>query len=78
MHSNVTTVLDFEEFKKVLEEKKGFIRASWCADEKCADNIKAHTTATVRFLPFDKEDLPSEKCLCGEAAKQTAYFAKSY
>ncbi|MFQ5405659.1 MAG: proline--tRNA ligase [Candidatus Micrarchaeia archaeon] len=79
LDSSVSVAITFEEFKDVLENKKGFVKAAWCGFEKCAEEIKVQTTATVRFLPFEKEGLPSDKCVkCGQNAKETAYFAKSY
>ncbi|MFA6048864.1 MAG: His/Gly/Thr/Pro-type tRNA ligase C-terminal domain-containing protein, partial [Candidatus Micrarchaeia archaeon] len=77
--SHVHAAKDYDEFKRVLEKKKGFVRASWCAGGKCEDEIKGETGATVRFVPFEPEALISPVCLkCGEKAREVAYFAKSY
>lgn len=68
---------DFSEFKKIMEEKRGFILSPWCGSETCEEEVKTQTTATIRCL---KEEKPSEKkCLvCGNEARYLAYFAKSY
>ncbi len=77
--SHVHAARDFGEFKAVLKEKRGFVRASWCASAKCEDEIKQETGATVRFIPFEAEPLISHQCVkCGEKAVEVAYFAKSY
>ncbi len=68
---------NFEEFKNIMEEKRGFILSPWCGSETCEEEVKAQTTATIRCL---KEEEPKgKKCLvCGKQAKYLAYFAKSY
>ncbi|MCR4428122.1 MAG: proline--tRNA ligase [Caldiserica bacterium] len=68
---------DFSEFKKIMEEKRGFILSPWCGNEACEEEVKAQTTATIRCI---KDEEPSGKmCLvCGNEAKFLAYFAKSY
>lgn len=68
---------NFEEFKGIIEEKRGFILSPWCGSEACEEEVKNQTTATIRCL---KEEEPEgKKCLvCGQKAKYLAYFAKSY
>jgi prolyl-tRNA synthetase len=68
---------NFEEFKGIIEEKRGFILSPWCGSEACEEEVKNQTTATIRCL---KEEEPKgKKCLvCGKPAKHLAYFAKSY
>lgn len=55
LEESTTTVKSYDEFKKVLEQKGGFIRASWCADSACEEKIKDETGATIRTVPFEKE-----------------------
>ena len=78
LEESITTVKDYDEFKEVLASKGGFLRASWCADQKCEEKIKDETGATIRIVPFEKET-PFSKCVrCGNEAKEVVYFAKSY
>jgi prolyl-tRNA synthetase len=78
LEESITTVKDYDEFKEVLASKGGFLRASWCADQKCEEKIKDETGATIRIVPFEKEK-PFSKCVrCGNEAKEVVYFAKSY
>ena len=78
LQENITTVQTYDELKKVLQEKGGFIRASWCSDQKCEGKVKEETGATIRIVPFEKE-VPFSKCIyCGGEAKQVVYFAKAY
>ena len=78
LEENITTVRTYEEFQKVLKEKGGFIRASWCFNSTCEEKIKEETGATIRIVPFKKEE-PFSKCVCcGGEAKETVYFARAY
>ncbi len=78
LEDSITTVKTYDEFKKVLEQKGGFLRASWCGNTPCEEKIKDETGATIRIVPFEKEK-PFSKCVhCGEEAKEVVYFARSY
>ncbi|NLY09048.1 MAG: proline--tRNA ligase [Tissierellia bacterium] len=77
---NMHRVTDYEEFKKLMSEKNAFVKAMWCGDQDCEDQIKADTAATIRCLPFEHEqEKLSETCLCcGKPAKTMVYVAKAY
>ncbi|MEM2185272.1 MAG: proline--tRNA ligase [Candidatus Methanomethylicia archaeon] len=78
LEEKITRVENYEEFKKILSEKGGFIKASWCGNRECEEKIKEETGATIRLIPFEREE-PFSKCIyCGKEAKEVAYFAKSY
>jgi prolyl-tRNA synthetase len=75
---NITTVKTYEEFKKTLKKRGGFIRASWCSKPACEEKIKEETGATIRLIPFEKEEIFSKCVYCGEEAKEVVYFARAY
>ncbi len=76
LEKNTHYTEDFQEFKKIKEEKRGFIRAPWCGDEKCELKIKEETTATIRAI---EETNDNKKCIvCGKPAKFVPFFAKAY
>jgi prolyl-tRNA synthetase len=78
LQEDITTVKTYNEFKTVLQDKGGFIRATWCGNSKCEEKVKDETGATIRIVPFEKEK-PFSQCLyCGKEAKEVVYFAKSY
>jgi prolyl-tRNA synthetase len=78
LQAKTTSVQNYEEFKKVLEEKGGFIKAAWCGSMDCETKVKDETGATIRIRPFQTEE-PSTNCIiCANKAKETAYFARSY
>jgi len=75
---NQWDIEDYEQFKRVLEEKGGFLRASWCGDLDCETTIKNETGATVRVIPLNQKP-KHEKCFrCERKATKLAYFARSY
>jgi prolyl-tRNA synthetase len=78
LDKSITQVKDYDEFKKTLEAKGGFLKASWCGNSDCELKIKEETGATIRLIPFEKEK-PVDKCVCcGQAGKEIVYFARSY
>lgn len=73
---------NYEDFKTIIEEKPGFIRAAWCGNQACEDKIKEETSATSRCIPFDASDAAvseDETCVCcGEKAKTMILWGKAY
>jgi prolyl-tRNA synthetase len=78
LEENITTVQDYGEFAKILKEKGGFIKTAWCGSAECEAKIKEETGATIRLIPFEKEEHPTSCVYCGEKAKEIVYFARSY
>ncbi|TMI53398.1 proline--tRNA ligase [Candidatus Bathyarchaeota archaeon] len=71
-----TTATDMQSFKKVLEEKGGFIKA-FLSDDSCEEKIKIETGATVRVVPM--KAAKKGKCVyCGADNSIEVYFARSY
>ncbi len=79
LKESIFDATDYESFKKTIDEKPGFVRAMWCGDQECEDQIKADTTATSRCMPFDDNDPISDKCVCcGRSAKHLVIWGKAY
>lgn len=78
LEENTAAVSNYDEFKEVLKERGGFIKASWCAGSKCEEKIKEETGATIRLIPFEKEKPASNCVYCNGEAKEVVYFARSY
>ncbi len=77
--SNIKTTDNKDEFVAGLKERKYIFKAPWCGSEKCEDKIEEETSASSRFIPLDKDELISDRCIyCGEKAKFNAYFAQSF
>lgn len=75
---NTRKVETYEEFKKVLKEKGGFISAHWCVDPECEAKIKEETKATIRCIPFNQEKENGSCIICGEKSSGRVLFAKAY
>ncbi|HEX7483039.1 MAG TPA: proline--tRNA ligase [Candidatus Bathyarchaeia archaeon] len=78
LQEKTTSVQNYDEFKKLLEEKGGFIKAAWCGSPDCEAKIKDETGPTIRIRPFQIEEPTSNCIICGMKAKETVYFARSY
>jgi prolyl-tRNA synthetase len=78
LEENITTVETYSEFKNVLKNKGGFIKASWCGNSACEEKIKEETGATIRTVPFEKEKAFSKCLYCNKEAKEVVYFARAY
>ncbi|MGV8914437.1 MAG: proline--tRNA ligase [Kaistella sp.] len=76
--NHITKVDSYEEFKKVLEEKGGFISAHWDGTEEEEEIIKNETKATIRCIPLNNELENGISLVSGKASKQRVIFAKSY
>ncbi len=74
--SNTREAKDYEEFKKILAEHKGFIRVNWSDNPEVEKRIKDETKATSRCLIA--EDQPGRNFVTGEPTSQVWLFAQSY
>ncbi len=75
---HITPVDDFETFKKVLEEKGGFVSAHWDGTPETEEKIKELTKATIRCIPLDNKEEEGMDILTGKPSKQRVLFAKAY
>ena len=75
---HITEVNSFEEFKKVLKEKGGFISAHWDGTSETENKIKELTKATIRCIPFDRKEEAGDCVLTGNPSKGRVLFAKAY
>jgi prolyl-tRNA synthetase len=77
--TEMTTRVDsYEEMKRVLDEKGGFILAHWDGTAETEAVIKEETKATIRCIPFDA---PTESGKCvysGKPSSQRVVFARAY
>jgi prolyl-tRNA synthetase len=74
-----TTVCDsYEDFKKILESKGGFISAHWDGTAETEMKIKQETKATIRCIPIDKKKQEGKCIYSGKPSSQRVLFAKAY
>ena len=73
-----TKVDSFEEFKKVLDEKTGFILAHWDGTPETEEKIKDETKATIRCIPLNNEQEAGVCIYSGKPSTQRVLFARAY
>ena len=72
------TATTLDELKSIADEKNGYIKAMWCGERECEENLKASADVTSRCMPFEG-DAVSDTCVCcGRAAKKLVYWGKAY
>jgi len=76
---NTVLVDTYDEFKKVLDEKGGFIYAHWDGTPETEEKIKEETKATIRCIPTDNKYIEAGKCIySGKDSTQRVIFARNY
>ncbi|MBT8291866.1 MAG: proline--tRNA ligase [Eudoraea sp.] len=75
---HITEVDGYDEFKKVLDQKGGFISAHWDGTLATEDKIKEETKATIRCIPLDFNKEAGKCMVTGKPSLQRVLFAKAY
>jgi len=75
---NIHRVDSYDEFKKVLEDKGGFILAHWDGSSATEERIKEETKATIRCIPLDMKKESGTCMVTGKPSLQRVLFAKAY
>ena len=78
LEENTHTVETYDEFKEVIKNKKGFVKAHWCGDPKCEEQVKYDTKATTRCLTEDGAGKKGKCIVCGKECKEEWTFAVAY
>ncbi len=74
----ITPVDTYEDFKKVLSEKGGFISAHWDGTSETEEAIKTETKATIRCIPLDQVAEDGVCIYSGKPSKGRVLFAMAY
>ena len=69
---------DMAEFEKLFTEKTGFVKAMWCGEQDCEDQIKEKLAVTSRCMPFEQEHIADTCVCCGKPAKKMVYWGRAY
>ncbi|MBI4097956.1 MAG: hypothetical protein HY426_02850 [Candidatus Levybacteria bacterium] len=78
LEENTHEVTTYEEFKEIMNMKRGFIKAFWCEDAECEKEIKDETKASTRILPLDAKQEIGACVHCGKKAKGRWLFGQAY
>ncbi|MBA9077614.1 proline--tRNA ligase [Rufibacter quisquiliarum] len=76
--ANTTKVDSYEEFKRVLDEKPGFVLAHWDGTPETEERIKEETKATIRCIALDSPEEDGVDMVTGKPSKRRVYFARAY
>ncbi|MBT1704336.1 proline--tRNA ligase [Chryseosolibacter indicus] len=77
--NNMTTeVNSYDEMKKLLDEKGGFISAHWDGTMETEAAIKEETKATIRCIPLDAKEEEGKCIYTGKLSKRRVLFARAY
>ena len=76
--AHTSQVSSYDEFKKVLNEKGGFISAHWDGTSATEEKIKKETKATIRCIPLDTDNEGGTCIVTGNISARKVLFAKAY
>jgi len=74
----ITEVNSYDEFKRVLDDKTGFVSAHWDGTAETEEAIKEKTKATIRCIPLDNKQENGKCILTGKPSTQRVLFARAY
>jgi prolyl-tRNA synthetase len=74
----ITPVDSFDELKKVLDEKGGFVSAHWDGTMETETAIKEQTKATIRCIPLDAKEEIGKCVYSGKPSAKRVFFARAY
>ncbi len=75
---NTTAVDSYDEFKRVLDDKAGFVSAHWDGTVETEKRIKEETKATIRCIPLDAGEEQGQCILTGKSSARRVLFARAY
>lgn len=73
-----TEVNSFDEFKKVLDDKGGFVSAHWDGTIETEQAIKEKTKATIRCIPLTGKEEAGKCVYSGKPSGRRVLFARAY
>jgi prolyl-tRNA synthetase len=74
----LTPVNSWDEFKKTLDEKGGFVSAHWDGTTETETAIKEETKATIRCIPLDSKEEQGNCVFSGKPSARRVLFARAY
>lgn len=76
--SLITRVDSFEDFKRMLDEKGGFVLAHWDGTKETEAAIKEQTKATIRCIPLNAAEEQGACVYSGKPSSRRVLFARAY
>lgn len=79
LDSHIKEAKTLDEMKKIANNEIGFIKAMWCGDTNCEEEIKAATGGYGSRCISENKNAISDTCIhCGKKAKHMVIWGKSY
>ncbi len=79
LNAHMDTAVTKEEMVSKFQENRGFVKACWCGDPACEDEIKTATGGASTRCLIEDEDMIADTCInCGKPAKHMVYWGRSY
>lgn len=75
---NTINVDSFDEFKRLLDDKGGFLLAHWDGTSETEEKIKEQTKATIRCIPLNQKTEQGHCIYSGKPSTGRVIFARSY
>ena len=70
---------NMDEIIDALEKNgDGFVKALWCGEEACEDEVKEKTGVGSRCIPLMQERIAGNCVCCGKPAQHMVYWGKAY
>ncbi len=76
--ANTFNVDQYDELKNIVNSDGGFVNAHWCGGAECETKVKNETKATIRCIPFERENEEGACIVCGKQSDGRVIFAKAY
>jgi len=76
--NHISDADNFEEFRKILDEKGGFIAAHWDGSSETEEKIKELTKATIRCIPLNSKEELGKCVFSGKESRRKVLFARAY
>jgi prolyl-tRNA synthetase len=76
--SHISRVDSYDEFKKILDDKGGFISAHWDGTVETEAAIKDETKATIRCIPLTATEEAGTCIYSGKPSNRRVLFARAY
>jgi prolyl-tRNA synthetase len=67
-----------EQLTDIITNQRGYVLSGWCGSADCEKKVKEASGATSRNIPFNPPAQMKTCVVCGQDAKHTVWFAKSY
>ena len=78
LKQNIVPVDDFHTFLQMTQKHRQFFETTWCGDQKCEEEIKNRSKATIRCIPLNEQALDNPCIYCKKPGKFKVYIAQAH